>query len=193
MTARDGMLARILIGCETSGVVRNAFAALGHDAWSCDLEPSETAGNHIVDDVLNIVVRGKWDLLIAHPPCTDLAVSGAWLFEKKGDRIEYSLELVKELLSSPIPRIAIENPISIISTRIRPPDQIIQPWWFGHDTRKATCLWLKNLPKLKATDPILTFRDQTLEMSQNVDRAKNRSRTYSGVAKAMAEQWGRLL
>jgi hypothetical protein len=187
------MVARVLIGCEFTGTVRDAFTNMGFDAWSVDYEPSETPGNHIQDDVLNVIVRGRWDLLIAHPPCTDLAVSGARWFSEKGDAAEFALELVKALMAAPIPRIAIENPISIISTRLRKPNQIIQPWWFGHDELKPTCLWLKALPHLRATNPVMTFESKVHKMSPSTDRARLRSRTYTGVAKAMAEQWGKLL
>ena len=186
-------MTRVLIGCEFTGTIRDAFAKRGFDAWSCDLEPSETEGNHIQDDVLNVVVRGKWDLLIAHPPYTDLAVSGARWFAEKGDRQEFALSLVQELLNAPIHRIAIENPIGVISTRLKKPTQIVQPWWFGHEELKPTCLWLKNLPKLRATDPVMAFDSRIYKMPESETRAKDRSRTYRGVAIAMAEQWGRLL
>lgn len=185
--------ARVLVACEFTGTVRNAFAARGFDAWSCDYEESETPGQHIIDDVLNVIVRGHWDLLIAHPPCTDLAVSGAWLFEQKGDRSTVALEFVRELMNAPIKRIAIENPISIISSHIRKPDQIVQPWWFGDEANKATCLWLKGLPLLRATDPKIVFGSTIHNMSPSATRSKDRSRTYRGLALAMAEQWGRLL
>lgn len=187
------MTPRVLIGCEFTGAVRNAFAAMGFDAWSVDWEESETPGNHIVDDVLNVVIRGKWDLFIAHPPCTDLAVSGARWFGEKGDRLDIALAFVRELMYAPVPRIAIENPIGIINTRIKKPTQIIQPWWFGDPELKGTCLWLKNLPILRATNPVITFESRIYSMPESQDRAKLRSRTYPGVAKAMAEQWGRLL
>lgn len=187
------MVKRILIGCEFTGTVRDAFNALGYDAWSCDLEPSETLGKHVEDDVLNVMHRGQWDLLIVHPPCTNLAASGCAWFKYKTEQIELDLDFVRELLAAPIPHIALENPVGLISTRIRKPDQIIQPWWFGHDDRKGTCLWLKNLPKLRATEPVLTFNCSVQDMGESKARAKNRSRTYPGVAKAMAEQWGKLL
>lgn len=187
------MVKRVLIGCEFTGAVRNAFAALGLDAWSVDYEPSETPGNHIQDDILNVIYRGTWDLLIAHPPCTDLASSGAAWFAAKGDRPEFAIALVNELMAAPIRRVAIENPIGILSTRFRKPDQIIQPWWFGDDARKATCLWLKNLPKLRATAPVLTFHSDVYGMPDRKSRGKDRSRTYPGVALAMAEQWSKVL
>jgi hypothetical protein len=187
------MTIRILVGCEFSGTVRQAFASLGFDAWSCDYEPSELPGNHLMDDVLNIACRGRWDLLIAHPPCTNLAASGSAWFAQKGDRPDLAVEFVRELMALPIPHIAIENPIGYLSTQIRKPDQIIQPWWFGEDTTKATCLWLKDLPPLKPTNPVITVESNAHQMGETKSRAKNRSRTYLGVAKAMAEQWGRYL
>lgn len=186
-------MTRVLIGCEFTGTVRDAFSALGIEAWSVDLLPTETPGNHIEDDILNVAYRGHWDLLIAHPPCTDLAASGAWLFKKKNDRPEFALALVQELLSAPIRRIAIENPVGVISTRMRKPDQIVQPWWFGHPHNKSTCLWLKNLPKLRPTNPTIAFGSVARDMSPSSTRRKDRSRTYEGVAQAMATQWGRLL
>lgn len=138
---------RVLVACEFSGIVRNAFSSAGHDAWSCDLLPSETEGNHLVGDVRNhIWPPGQWDLLIAHPPCTHLAVSGARWFKNKIGEQQAALVFVRELLNAPIHRIALENPVSIISSRIRKPDQVIQPWMFGHGEVEATCLWLKNLP-----------------------------------------------
>jgi hypothetical protein len=142
---------RVLVACEFSGIVRDAFAVLGHDAWSCDLLRTERPGNHIVGDVRAILHHG-WDLLIAHPPCTHLAVSGArWFAEKRTEQAE-ALDFVRTLLAAPVHRIALENPISIISTCVRKPDQIIQPWMFGHGETKATCLWLKNLPPLTHTN-----------------------------------------
>jgi site-specific DNA-cytosine methylase len=146
---------RVLVACEYSGRVRDAFAKRGHDAWSCDLLPTEAPGNHYQGDVFEVVNRG-WDLLIAHPPCTDLAVSGARHFAaKKADgRQDAALDFVRKLLSLKIPKIALENPVSIISSHIRKPDQIIQPWQFGHTEQKATCLWLKGLPLLKPTNNV---------------------------------------
>ena len=183
---------RVLVGCEVTGTVREAFARLGHDAWSCDLQPSEIPGNHVQDDVLNVIVRGHWDLLIAHPPCTDLAVSGAAWFARKADRPEIALQFVRELMGAPIHRIAIENPVSIISSRIKKPTQIIQPWEFGHGVSKATCLWLKNLPKLQATNLVEACAPVVIQMSPSPTRAAERARTYQGIADAMAAQWGRL-
>jgi len=180
---------RVLIACEFSGIVRNAFLAAGHDAMSCDLLPTEQPGPHHQGDVRDIL-NGSWDLMIAHPPCTHLAVSGARHFARKKIEQAEALDFVRLLLDAPIARIALENPVSIISTRIRKPDQIIQPWMFGHGETKATCLWLKNLPKLTPTD-IVNGREQRVHlMPPSADRWKQRSRTYSGIAAAMAEQWG---
>lgn len=143
---------KVLVACEYSGTVRDAFAEIGHDAWSCDLLPSDKPGNHIQGDVLQILNNG-WDLMIAHPPCTDIAVSGAaWFKEKIADgRQQRALDFVRQLMNAPIEKIAVENPVSVISSKIRKPDQIVQPWMFGHMEQKATCLWLKNLPLLTET------------------------------------------
>ncbi len=180
---------KVLVACEYSGAVRDAFERLGHDAWSCDLLPSEVGGKHIQGDVREVLGLG-WDLMVAHPPCTDLAVSGARWFKDKGvERQNEALQLVKDLMNAPIPRIAIENPVSIISSRIRKPDQIIQPWMFGHGETKATCLWLKNLPILTPTN-IVSGREQRIHrMPPSPDRWKERSKTFEGIAAAMAEQW----
>ena len=182
---------RVLIACEFSGIVREAFRARGHDAWSCDLLPTEIPGQHIQDNVLSIL-SGGWDLMIAHPPCTYLASSGARWFSDPYRAIQQDLALnfVSDLIEAPIDRIALENPIGVISTRIRKPDQIIQPWEFGHPETKATCLWLKNLPPLIATAICVRREARVHKMRQSPDRWKNRSRTLPGVAKAMAEQWG---
>ena len=180
---------RVLVACEYSGTVRDAFAARGHDAWSCDLLPTERLGNHIHGDVFQHLHR-NWDLMIAHPPCTHLAVSGArWFKDKQIEQAE-ALDFVRGLLDAPIPRIALENPISIISSRIRKPDQIIQPWQFGHGETKATCLWLKNLPKLLPTNIVEGREARIHKMPPGPDRWKERSRTFEGIAQAMAEQWG---
>ena len=182
---------RVLVACEFSGAVRDAFAAMGHMAMSCDLLPAERPGLHFVGDVREIL-NDEWDLMIAHPPCTHLAVSGArWFKEKAAEQAE-ALEFVRTLLAAPIPRIALENPISIISSRIRKPDQIIQPWQFGHGEVKATCLWLKNLPKLVPTNVVDGRYPACHLASPGPDRWKIRSRTYQGIADAMAEQWGRV-
>lgn len=182
---------RVLVACEFSGIVRDAFIAAGHDAWSCDLLPSERPGPHIMGDALVAAHRsGPWELMIAHPPCTHLAVSGARWFADKQDEQQWALEFVRNLLEAPIPRIALENPISVISTRIRKPDQIIQPWMFGHGEVKATCLWLKNLPKLVPTDIVDGRTPRVHHASPGPDRWKERSRTLPGIAAAMAAQWG---
>lgn len=180
---------RVLVACEFSGRVRDAFLLRGHSAVSCDLLPTESPGPHYQGNVLNILDDG-WDLLVAHPPCTHLAVSGArWFKEKLAEQAE-ALKFVRALLEAPIPRIALENPVSIISTRIRRPDQIVQPWMFGHGETKATCLWLSGLPKLLPTN-IVSGRSPTVHrMPPSPDRWKKRSLTYQGLADAMAEQWG---
>lgn len=218
---------RVLVACEFSGIVREAFRKLGHAAWSADLLPSEQDGPHIQDDVLKHLEG--WDLLIAHPPCTHLAVSGARWFKEKQKEQAAALEFVRCLLNAPCAHIALENPVSIISSRIRKPDQIIQPWMFGHPESKTTCLWLKGLPKLEPTDIVvpewavcadgsihisakgkrdnpthfLTGRTTRILAGAQLDqwerihkeppgpeRWKNRSRTYQGIADAMAAQWG---
>ena len=180
----------MLVACEFSGRVRDAFLKKGHDAWSCDLLESESSPErHIQGDVLSLIGDG-WDLMIAHPPCTHLAVSGARWFEKKKEEQKRALEFVRDLLNAPIPKIALENPVSVISSRIRKPDQIIQPWQFGHGETKTTCLWLKGLPKLIPTH-IVEGREQKIwRMPPSKDRAKLRSVTYQGIADAMSDQWG---
>lgn len=190
---------KILVACEYSGTVRDAFIAEGHDAISCDLLPTDRLGPHYQGNVLDILDDG-FDLMIAHPPCTHLAVSGArWFKDKQTEQAE-ALNFVRLLLAAPISKIALENPISIISSRIRKPDQIIQPWQFGHPESKSTCLWLKNLPKLVPTDilekPVSGRWDNQTPSGQNKlgpseDRWKIRSATYQGIANAMAAQWGR--
>jgi site-specific DNA-cytosine methylase len=180
---------KVLVACEYSGVVRDAFRALGHDAMSCDLLPTDVEGPHYQGDVRDILADG-FDLMIAHPPCTHLAVSGARWFKDKVEQQREALDFVRLLMNAPIPRIAIENPVSIISSRIRKPDQVIQPWQFGHGETKATCLWLKGLPKLTPTN-IVEGREQRIhKMPPSPDRWKERSRTYAGIAAAMAQQWG---
>ncbi len=186
-------MGRVLVACEFSGVVRRAFTSLGHSVWSCDLLSAEDFSlRHRQGDVRDIL-NVQWDLIIAHPPCTHLAVSGARWFRDKKEEQEQALKFVKTLLDAPIPRIALENPVSIISSRIRKPDQIIQPWQFGHGETKATCLWLKNLPKLLPTDIVDGREARVHKMAPGPDRWKKRSRTFEGIAKAMAEQWGPLL
>jgi site-specific DNA-cytosine methylase len=180
---------RVLIACEFSGTVRDTFIARGHDAISCDLLPTESPGPHYQGDVRDILSDG-FDLMIAHPPCTHLAVSGArWFKDKQVEQLE-ALEFVRLLLDAPIPKIALENPISIISSRIRKPDQIIQPWQFGHGETKATCLWLKGLPKLKPTNIVNGREGRVWKLPPSKDRWKLRSKTYQGIADAMADQWG---
>jgi len=182
----------VLIACEFSGRVRDAFRQCGHHAVSADIMQSEQPGEHYQGDVRDIINQG-WDLMIAHPPCTHLAVSGARYFYRKQNEQKEALEFVKELMSAPIEKICIENPISIISSKIRKPDQIIQPWMFGHGETKATCLWLKGLPLLKPTNIVEGRENRIHRMPPSPERWKNRSRTYSGIAKAMAEQWGNII
>lgn len=185
------MKKRVLIACEYSGVVREAFRKRGFDAWSCDLLPTETPGRHIQGDVLKIINDG-WDLIVAHPPCTHLAVSGARHFPEKirDGRQQDAIDFFMSMVNAPARHIAVENPVCVMSSIYRRPDQIIQPWQFGHGETKATCLWLKNLPKLKPTR-IVDGREQRIwKMAPGPDRAKERSRTYQGIADAMAEQWG---
>ena len=186
---------RVLVACEFSGTVREEFAKRGHDAMSCDFLKTEIPGKHYCGDVMDLI-NDDYDLLIAHPPCTHLAVSGARYFRYKQKEQTEALDFVQKLMYCQIPRIAVENPVSIISSRIRKPDQIIQPWQFGEDASKRTCLWLKNLPELKPTNIITKDRyaNQTPGGHNNLPeskyRAKLRSVTYSGIARAMAEQWG---
>jgi hypothetical protein len=195
---------RVLVACEYSGRVRDAFIALGHQATSCDLLPTDAPGLHYQGDVMDIIADG-WDLMVAHPPCTYLSVSGMhWTTRGLRDPqlTEDALEFVRQLMAAPIDKIAIENPISVISSRIRKPDQIIMPYQFGHDASKKTCLWLKNLPPLQPTsfvEPRIVngkprWGNQT-DSGQNklppsADRWKVRSETYKGIADAIAQQWG---
>ncbi len=181
---------RVLVACEFSGTVRDAFRALGHDAISCDLLPTEAPGPHYQGDVLDLLAGEKFDLMIAHPPCTHLAVSGARWFAEKREEQAAALDFVRLLLDAPVPFIALENPVSIISSRIRKPDQIIQPWMFGHGETKATCLWLKGLPLLKPTTVVEGREARVHRMPPGPDRWKERSRTFPGIAQAMAKQWG---
>jgi site-specific DNA-cytosine methylase len=190
---------KILVACEYSGTVRDAFIAQGYDAISCDLLPTDAPGPHYQGDVCDILNDG-FDLMIAHPPCTHLAVSGArWFKDKQKEQAE-ALDFVRLLLNAPIDKIALENPISIISSRIRKPNQIIQPWQFGHPESKSTCLWLKNLPTLVPTNILSLpesgrWNNQTPsgqnKLGPSEDRWKIRSATYKGIAQAMAEQWGK--
>lgn len=180
---------KVLIACEFSGIVREAFRARGHNAISCDLFPTEIPGKHYIGDVRDLL-HLNFDLMIAHPPCTHLAVSGSRWFKYKKEEQEEALKFVQVLMRAPIAKIAIENPISVISSQIRKPDQIIQPWQFGHGETKATCLWLKNLPKLIPTNEVNGREARIYHESPCPERWKNRSRTYQGIAEAMAAQWG---
>ena len=185
---------KVLVACEYSGRVREAFRNLGHDAWSCDLlESEDNSPHHIKGDIKYVLLyHPNWDLMIAHPPCTDLAVSGARHFaQKRADgRQQKSIDFFMALADAKVDKIAIENPVCIMSTEWRKPDQIIQPWQFGHGETKATCLWLKNLPKLTPTN-IVEGREQRIHrLPPSPDRWKVRSRTFTGIADAMAQQWG---
>jgi len=182
----------VLVACECSGAVRRAFRAKGHSAWSCDIVPAEDGGEHIQDDVLAVLeeTRGQWDLLCGFPPCTHVCVSGARWWKDKREVQAEAICFVKALMDADIQRIAIENPIGILSTAIRKPDQIIQPWMFGHGETKATCLWLKGLPKLVPTNIVDGREARVHRMAPGPNRARERSRTYQGIADAMAEQWG---
>ena len=186
---------KVLIACEYSGRVRDAFTSLGHDATSCDIVPSLTDGKHYCGDV-RAIINDDWDLLIAHPPCTHLAVSGARWFKDKQLVQEEALAFVQLLLDAPIPHICVENPVSIISSRIRKPDQIIQPWQFGEPYQKTTCLWLKNLPLLTPTE-IVSKGEFVIHGGKKIskwysNREFNRDLTFIGIANAMANQWGNL-
>jgi hypothetical protein len=201
--ARVGLV-RVLIACESSGTVRDAFRAFGHDAWSCDLLPSERPGQHFRADLFDAVGMG-WDLVIAHPPCTFLSSSGLHWNRRRPERAAQTLEaleFVRQIMAAPVEKLAIENPIGCISSQIRRPDQIIQPWQYGHDASKATCLWLRGLPPLVPTERVLPrlvngrprWANQT-DSGQNrlgpsPTRWRERSRTYQGIADAMAAQWG---
>ncbi len=183
---------RVLIACESSGAVREAFRALGHDAWSCDLLPADDGSRfHIQGDAISAAWANRWDLMIAHPPCTHLAVSGSRWFPAKrasGEQ-QAAIDFFLELARAPIPRIAIENPVCIMSSVWREPDQIIQPWQFGHGETKATCLWLKGLPPLVPTNIVPGREPRVHMMSPSPTRWKERSKTYPGIAAAIAAQW----
>lgn len=189
------MRMKVLVACEESQAVCKAFRERGHEAYSCDLQ--DCSGGHpewhIKGDALE-VIKQKWDLIIAHPPCTDLAVSGArWFKEKQADgRQQKAIDFFMKFINADCPRIAVENPVCIMSKKYRKPDQIIQPWMFGHGEVKTTCLWLKGLPKLEPTDIVEGREQKCWKMAPSPDRAKLRSKTYPGIAKAMAEQWGKL-
>ncbi len=184
---------KILIACEESGTVREAFERLGHDAWSLDILPTAIPGNHVQSrlftDQVNYLEAG-WDMVIAHPPCTHLAVSGArWFAGKEKERWE-AIQFFMKIALCNVPKLAIENPIGIMSTVYRKPDQIIQPWQFGHGETKATCLWLKGLQKLIPTNIVPGREARIHKMPPSDHRAKDRSKTYQGIADAMASQWG---
>ena len=185
-------MARVLVACEFSGVVRDAFVALGHDAWSCDLVPSEQPGPHIVGDVREVLGEG-WDVMCCFPPCTHLSNSGArWWHLKQAEQAE-ALDFVRCLLDAPIPRICLENPEGKIGSAIRTHDQLIHPWEYGEPFEKKTCLWLKGLPYLQPTR-LMARREQAVwRMGESKTRQTDRSRTYPGIARAMAEQWSRVL
>lgn len=198
-------MARVLIACERSGVVRRAFRALGHDAFSCDLVPADDGSEYHLEFDVRLALDGfmhpapmgwsvrPWDCMIAFPPCTHLCVSGARWFKDKQTEQAAAVEFFRALLDAPIPHIAVENPIGVISTKIRKPDQIIHPWQFGHGETKATCLWLKNLPLLTLTN-IVEGREQRIhKIGPSKDRGMLRSVTYEGIANAFANQWGKLL
>lgn len=192
---------KVLIACEFSGTVRNAFRKRGHDAWSCDLLPADDGSEYHIQGDCRDHLEG-WDLIISHPPCTHLAVSGArWFKDKQVEQAE-ALQFVRTLMDAPCQRWALENPISIISSKIRKPDQIVQPWQFGHPESKKTCLWVHGLPLLKPTKVLETpesgvWENQTPsgqnKLGPSKDRWKLRSKTYEGIAEAMAEQWGSLI
>ncbi len=193
-------MSKVLIACEESQAVCIEFRKLGIEAYSCDILPC-SGGHpewHIQDDIFHVLHGSTsmwWDMIIAFPPCTDLAVSGARYFKQKQEdgRQQKAISFFISLANSNCYKIAIENPIGIMSTHYRKPDQIIQPWMFGHGETKATCLWLKGLPKLEPTD-IVEGREQRIwKMPPSKDRAKLRSKTYPGIARAMAEQWSKVL
>lgn len=180
---------KVLVACEYSGRVRDAFIKAGHEAMSCDLLPTDQRGPHYQGDVADIIDKG-FDLMIAHPPCTYLAISGSRWWKDRQTEQKAALEFVQFLMDAPIERIAIENPVSCISTRIRKPDQYIQPWQFGHGETKKTGLWLKNLPLLKPSNIVEGREERVHKMGPSPDRWKKRSTTYQGIADAMAQQWG---
>ena len=181
---------RVLVACEYSGRVRDAFRSHGHDAWSCDLLECEADPKWHYQCPVEELLHDGWDLMVAHPPCTHLAVSGSRHFHRKQREQRDALNFVRLLMSAPIPRWCIENPVSVISSAIRPPDQIIQPWEHGHGETKATCFWLQNLPRLVPSNCVEGREPKVHLMSPGPDRWKERSRTYQGVADAMADQWG---
>jgi hypothetical protein len=185
---------RVLIACEFSGITRDAFLACGHDAISVDLLETERPGPHYTGDVRDLLYTGEWELMIANPPCTYLAISGARWFAARRIQQREAIEFVRLLMNAPIRRICIENPVSVLSTEIRKPDQIINPWQFGHPEKKRTCLWYKNLVFLTPTNVLpKRRRESVVHKSWETDERKRttgRSRSYEGIAKAMAQQWG---
>ena len=189
---------RVLVACEYSGTVRDAFAKLGHDAWSCDILPTESPGQHYQCDIMEVMGKG-WDLMIAFPPCTHLAVSGAKHFAKKraDGRQQQGIDFFLQVVNANIPKIVVENPVGIMSTLFRKPDQIIQPWQFGDTAQKTTCLWLKDMPPLKHTNIVDKGEFYTAPSGKRLPKwysdnksAKARSKTFQGIADAMAQQWG---
>ena len=198
---------KILVACEFSGTVRDAFARFGHDAWSCDILPSDRGGQHLQDDALRVAYNGRWDLMVAHPPCTYLTVAAnKWMrpefaqrFPNRAQHREDAIEFFMALMNAPVKQIAVENPIGVISSRYRKPDQVVQPWMFGHGETKATCLWLKGLPRLIPThiDGDMFAPETPVEREQRLHnlppsptRWMERSKTFQGIADAMATQWG---
>ncbi len=194
---------RVLVACEFSGIVRDAFAARGHDVWSCDLLPTERPGQHLVEDAIAVAYGGRWDLMIAHPPCTYLSRAGArwWGDPEREEFADKAVEFVFALRDAPIPRIAIENPIGKLNKRWRYPDQTIQPWEHGHPFSKATCLWLKGLPLLTPTAIMSNYRPLIRSNVTARNRAGKKqdgiysggavtAKTFTGIANAMADQWG---
>lgn len=181
---------KVLIGCEFTGVVREAFRKRGHDAWSCDLLDTEIPSDHHIRADVRKVLHNGYHLGIFFPPCHHICVSGARWFKDKSILLKNALDFVARLMVAPIPMIAIENPIGVISSRIRRPDQIIHPWQFGHGETKSTCLWLKNLPKLTPTKIVDGRDDRIFRLPPSPTRSQERSRTYPGIAEAMAQQWG---
>lgn len=199
-TAKGDKEMKVLVACEFSGIVREAFKAKGHDAWSCDLLPTEIPGQHYQCDIRE-VLNMDWDLMIAHPPCTHLAVSGARWFKEGVKPIslqDEAADFFMMLVNANVPKIAIENPVCVMSTKYRKPDQIINPFQFGHPEQKKTCLWLKGLPILKETNNVyeymitLPLRERTRIHWLGSNHWKERSKTFKGIANAMAEQWGDL-
>lgn len=185
---------KVLIACEFSGTVREAFRRLGHDAWSCDLLPDDVGSpHHFQQDVLELFNKdANWDLIIAHPPCQHLAVSGARWFKDKQEEQKAAIKFFMAMINAPAPRVAVENPVCIMSSKYRKPDQYIQPWQFGHGETKKTGLWLKNLPPLRPSNIVEGREARIHKLPPSKDRWKLRSKTYQGIANAMADQWSSL-